>query len=165
MYWSGAFLTSHSGMTRVAGMSNHAESVNTSVLVGRYSLNGTYTQSGGTSILTGTGLVPVPGGVPGDLVGQLSHYGTKGFGFGGGATIKRSVWTVSYSKSNGDLLGGATPSLFESRSLNARLQYRVRKMYFNSGFTRFHQTFGAAGSQPIDFNTYFVGFTRWFNVF
>jgi hypothetical protein len=38
-------------------------------------------------------------------------------------------------------------------------------MWFNAGFVRFHQTFGGLGTLPVDYNTYFVGFSRWFNVF
>ncbi|MBZ5573040.1 MAG: hypothetical protein LAO09_14305 [Acidobacteriia bacterium] len=165
MYWNGSFLASHSGLTQTAGTSNHAESVTTSFIYGRYNLNGMYSQSDGTAILTSGGLVPVPTGVPGDLTSQQYQYGAKSFGLGAGAAIKRAVWTINYTKSHGDALSGLSQSIFESRSLNARLQYRVRKMYFNAGFTRFQQTFGVAGSLPVDVNTYFVGFTRWFNVF
>ena len=107
----------------------------------------------------------VPTGVPSDLLSQEFQYRSRGFGFGGSATMKRWLWTTNYSKSYGNAAGGSTLSAFDTRTVNAKLQYRVRKMYFNAGFTRFHQTFGALGSQPIDYNTYFVGFSRWFNVF
>jgi hypothetical protein len=165
LYWNASFLASHSGLTQTAGNSNRGEGFTTSLLYGRYNVNATYSQSSGTSILTSAGLVPIPTGIPGDLVTQEYQYGAKSFGLGAGAAIKRSVWTLSYSKSHGDAFGGAIPTIFESRSLNARLQYRLRKMYLNAGFTRFEQSFGVARSLPVDVNTYYVGFTRWFNVF
>jgi hypothetical protein len=163
LYWSGSFLEHHSGFTQFAGAGNHSESYNTSFIVGRYNLNGNYSQSGGTTILTPTGLVSPPG-VPPNLGNQYQFAG-KSFGVGAGATIKRAYWTMSYSKSNGDVISGTNPSSFASTALNMRLQYRLRKLYFNSGFTHFQQSFGATGTQPINFNTYFVGITRWFNVF
>jgi hypothetical protein len=165
LYWTGSFFANHSGLTQFAGMSNRSEGFNTSLLVRRYSVNATYTQASGTSILTPGGLVEVPTGVPSDLLSQEFQYRSRGFGFGGSATMKRWLWTTNYSKSYGNAAGGSTLSAFDTRTVNAKLQYRVRKMYFNAGFTRFHQTFGALGSQPIDYNTYFVGFSRWFNVF
>jgi hypothetical protein len=165
LYWTASYYGSHSGLTRFEGISNRAEGFNTSVLYKRYSLNATYNQSSGTSILTTQGLVQVPGGVPAALVPQLFDYSGKGYGFGATAIVKRAVWTLSYSKSNGSALGGISGSHFDTKSLNARLQYRLRKVYLNAGFTHFQQEVGLLGSTPINYNTFFVGFSRWFNVF
>lgn len=165
LYWNAGFTSSRSALARTEGTGNHSEAFNTSIIYRRYSLNGNYTQAAGTSILTSHGIVPLPPGVPTDIAFQQFQYGARGFGFGASAVVKRFVWTAAYSKSNGHTFGGATPTNFDSRMLTGRLQYRVRKMYFNAGVTHFQQGFGALGTQPIDFNTYFVGFTRWFNVF
>jgi hypothetical protein len=165
LYWSGSFFANHSALTQFEGTGNHSEGFNTSFLVRRYSVNATYSQASGTSLLTSRGLIEVPSGVPPDLLADTFRYRSRGFGYGASATFRRWLWTTSYSKAYGNAFGGSTQSAFDTRSINARLQYRVRKMYFNAGFTRFHQTFGALGTQSIDFNTYFVGFSRWFNVF
>ena len=165
LYWTGSFFANKSGLTRFQGMSNHAEGFNTSILIKRYSVNATYTQANGTSILTSHGLVQVPTGLPPDLLTDTFQYGSKGFGFGGTATLKRWIITANYSKSYGNAFGSTLLSSFDTRSVNTRLQYRVRKMWFNAGFVRFHQTFGGLGTLPVDYNTYFVGFSRWFNVF
>ncbi|MGE5736238.1 MAG: hypothetical protein ACM34E_14180, partial [Acidobacteriota bacterium] len=165
LYWSASFFANHSGLTQFAGTSNRSEGFNTSVLYKRYGVNATFTQARGTSILTSHGLIEVPSGLPPDLVSDTFQYESRGFGFGASATMKRWIWTANYSKSYGNAFGGTLLSSFDTRSINARLQYRVRKMWFNAGFTRFHQTFGALGTQPIDYNTYFVGFSRWFNIF
>ena len=165
LYWTGSFFGNHSGLTQHEGISNRAEGFNTSILYRRYSLNATYNQSGGTSILTTQGLVPVPGGVPAPLVPQLFDYNGRGYGFGATAIVKRAVWTISYSRSNGSALGGNSASTFDTKSVNARLQYRLRKVYLNAGFTHFQQHVGLLGSTPINYNTFFVGFSRWFNVF
>lgn len=165
LYWTGSYFGNHSGLTQIAGNSNRSEGVNTSILFKRYSLNGTYTHSNGTSILTSHGLVQVPSGIPPGVLSQEFQFGSKGFGFGATAVVRRWVVNGSYSKSNGNAFGADLFNSFQSKSLNGRLQYRVRKMYFNAGFTRFQQTFGGLGTKPIDYNTFFVGFSRWFNVF
>jgi hypothetical protein len=165
LYWTGSFFANKTGLTQFHGTTNHSEGFNTSFLIKRYSVNATLTQSSGASILTSHGLVQIPTGVPSDLVVDTFQYGSKGFGFGGTATLRRWVLTANYSKSYGNTFGTTQLSSFDTRSVNARLQYRVRKMYFNAAFIRLHQTFGALGTQPIDYNTYYVGFSRWFNVF
>jgi hypothetical protein len=165
LYWTASFYGNHSGLTRFDGISNRSEGFNTSILYKRYSLNATYNKSGGTSILTTQGLVQVPSGVPPTVLPDLFNYNGKGYGFGGTAIVKRAVWTLSYSKSYGNTLGATTASNFDSRSLNARLQYRLRKVYLNAGFTHFQQEVGLLGSTPINYNTFFVGFSRWFNLF
>lgn len=163
LYWTGAVHGSHSGWnTREQG--NHSEGATTSLTYGRYSISGNYSRSGGNSILTSQGLVQVSGGVPLALVRQQILYNGRSYGIGGGATLRRWVLTANYSKANSQTLGGVSPRAFESTLINARLQYRVRKMYLNAGYTRFLQGIGST-SQPTEINTYYFGISRWFNVF
>jgi hypothetical protein len=49
--------------------------------------------------------------------------------------------------------------------LNVIMQYRVRKIFVNGGYTRLQQTVGTPGTPPLDVTTYFIGFSRWFNFF
>ncbi len=163
MYWSGSFHASHSGLTQVAGSSNYSEGFSSNLSYGRFNLNGTYSRSGGVSILTAQGLVAVPTGVPIQVVAQQVLYNARSYGFGGGATIHRWVITANYSKANSGTTGTSS-QLFESRLINARLQYRVRKMYLNAGFTRFIQGLNVA-NMPSEVNSYYFGISRWFNVF
>ena len=45
------------------------------------------------------------------------------------------------------------------------MQYRMRKIFLNAGYTRLSQTVGAPGTQPIMVTSYFIGSSRWFNFF
>ena len=49
--------------------------------------------------------------------------------------------------------------------MNAIMQYRLRKIYVNGGFTRLSQTVGTPGTAPIMVTSYYIGFSRWFNFF
>ncbi len=163
LYWSGSFHASHSGLTQIEGSSSRSEGFSTNLSYGRFNANAMYSQSGGVSILTAQGLVAVPTGIPLPVVAQQVLYNARSFGFGGGATYHRWVVTANYSKANSGT-GGTTPQMFESRLINARLQYRVRKMYLNAGFTRFIQGLNVA-NLPSEVNSYYFGISRWFNVF
>ena len=163
-YWSGSFHGSHSGLTQIAGSNNHSEGFTTNVAYGRFNLNAMYSKSGGVSILTAQGLVAVPTGIPIQVVAQQVLYNARSIGFGGGATYHRWVVTANYSKANSGTAGSTTPQMFESRLINARLQYRVRKMYLNAGYTRFIQGLNV-GNLPSEVNSYYFGISRWFNVF
>jgi hypothetical protein len=163
-YWGATFLGNHSGLQRREGSTSHGNTVSTYVHFRRYSLNALYSQSGGISVLTPQGLVPIPG-VPNPLLTNTLLYNAKSYGGGAGATLKRFFFNVSYSRAISDLTGPTNVLNNGSTILNARLQIRVRKMYFDSGFTRFQQTIGSAGSQPTMINSYYFGFSRWFNLF
>jgi hypothetical protein len=131
----------------------------------RYNLNALYSQSGGISVLTPQGLVPIPPGAPPPLLTNVLLYNAKSYGGAFGATLKRMNLSVSYGKAISDLTGSTGLLNNGSTILNTRLQYRVRKMYFDSGFTRFQQSIGTGGAPPSMINSYYVGFSRWFNVF
>lgn len=76
----------------------------------------------------------------------------------------RWVLSANYSKANSQTLSEVTPLNFDTRYLYARLRYRVRKMYLDAGYTRFMQGVGGS-SLPAEVNSYYVGISRWFNVF
>lgn len=162
---SGGFSGRHSGMTPQEGTSNHSESFSGGLGYGRYAVSGNYSRSSGISVLTPQGLVAIPSGVPAPLVAQQTLYNASSFGIGGGATVKRLNVSLSYANAHSQVQDVARASSFKTKMLTGRLEYRLRKMYLNSGFTRFQQDFGAGRSRPTDINTYFIGISRWFNVF
>jgi hypothetical protein len=165
LYCGATFLGNHSGLERVEGSTSHGNTVSTYLHFRRYNLNALYSQSGGISVLTPQGLVPLPPGAPTPLLTNVLLYNAKSYGGGFGATLKRLNLIASYGKATSDLTGSTGLLSNGSTILNARLQYRVRKMYFDSGFTRFQQRIGAGGAPPTVINSYYAGFSRWFNVF
>jgi len=131
-------------------------------------LNTYYNQSNGESILTANGLVPVPGNLPPVVLGPgaVTSYDSKGWGFNAGATpIRRLTLNGGYSKSNGHTIDPIVSVATNNDIINVVMQYRMRKIFVNGGYTRLRQSVGATGTAPLDVNTHFIEFSRWFNFF
>ena len=163
--WLGSFNGSHSGLTRFEGYNSRSESFSTSIQYRRYSVSGQYSQSAGTSILTSTGLVEVPTGVPAPLLHLPILYNAKSYGGGASFTpFRRCTVSANYNQAKSATVGPAISSGFQSTILNARLQYRLRKLDVDANFTKFQQSI-STGALPAVINTYYIRISRWFNIF
>jgi hypothetical protein len=165
LYWAAGFNGSHSGLTQYDGFGSRHEGFTTSLQYRRYGINGQYSQSSGSSILTPTGLVEVPEGVPLPLLQQPIVYGGKSYG--GGASyspFRRCIIAANYNKAYSNTVGGPVYSAFDSNIANARLQYRLRKLDVDFNYTRFQQSI-TTGSLPAVINSYYFRFTRSFHIF
>lgn len=163
-YWSNSARETRSGLAQRAGTNSHADSFSTTVVYRGYSANAVYSQSGGAAILTSQGLIPVPPGIPNPLVTTPVVYNGKSYGGGLSATTRRFSLTGSYAKA----LSQTTTTTFSNNGTtiwNGLFRVRMRKLYFNAGFTRFDQRVGTVGAPNSVLNSYFVGVSRWFNVF
>jgi hypothetical protein len=160
--WSGAFAGTHSGFVQQAGSSNSSESYSTSLSSRHLTGSAGYSNSSGIGVLT-------PGGVVGPPVPltQETLFGGKTYNFSlGSSPIRRLILSGSYSLSHGNTTSSALASSYRTKSLNALLQYHFRQMGFTAGYSRLQQGFGqAAGTQPFDGTTFYVGVNRWFNFF
>lgn len=165
--WS---LTGGGGRTafvQVAGSGSQAESVSTSLNWGGYTLGGSYSQSNGTSVVTPTGLVPVPSPV---VSNNLVTYSGRGYGFGaGGSPIRGLSVSVSYSQSNSNISGstseGVLASINNTALTSGMLTYQFRKVYFNATVIQFRQGISSSGAAPSTVTSYYFGVSRWFKVF
>ena len=165
--WS---LTGGGGRTafvHVAGSGSQAESVSTSLNWGGYTLGGSYSQSNGTSVVTPTGLVPVPSPV---VSNNLVTYSGRGYGFGaGGSPIRGLSVSVSYSQSNSNISGstseGVLASINNTALTSGMLTYQFRKVYFNATVIQFRQGISSSGAAPSTVTSYYFGVSRWFKVF
>lgn len=165
-YYVAGYSGSHSGITASSGTTSSAERVWTTLLHRGYSLNGFYSKSNGIAILGTTGLIPVPGNLPPEVLGAFTSYDSKGWGFNVGATpIRRLTISAGYSRSDGHTIDSVLTTSTNNELINGLMQYRLRKIFLNAGYTRLHQAVGAGNSQPIMITTYFIGFSRWFNFF
>ena len=163
--WGGAFHGSHSGLTQFAGYNSRTEGFSTNLIYRRFSVSGQYSQSSGTSILTSTGLVEVPPGVPAPLLRLPVLYDAKSYGGGASVTpFRRCLVTVNYNKARSATAGPTISTGFQSTIFNARVQYRLRKLDVDANFTRFQQSI-TTGALPAVINMYYVRFSRWFNLF
>lgn len=165
-YLATAFRGSRSGMEQFEGFSNHHESFSGSLRWRRLSLNGQYSQSAGTSVLTPTGLVAVPPGLPTTVLAVPVVFGGRSYGFGAGyQPFRRASITGNYATSSNQRDAGPyTTTPYESTIYNARFQYRLRKLDIDVNFTRLEQGIGAQNT-PATVNSYYVRVSRWFEIF
>ncbi|MFB3920963.1 MAG: hypothetical protein ACE145_04535 [Terriglobia bacterium] len=165
LQWVGSFNGSHSGMTQFEGYRSRSEGISTSVIFSRFSVNGHYTQSGGSSILTSAGLIEVPPDVPPPLLRLPVLYDAKSYG--GGASFRpfrRATISAGYNRARSATAGPVLSTGFQSTIFNSRFQYRLRKLDVEGNYTRFKQDITTA-ALPAVINSYYIRFSRWFNLF
>jgi hypothetical protein len=154
-------------LTQQAGATSSSESYNVSVGYNPLiSVTGTYTKASGQALETGAGLVPVP--VPPPILpsGLISLYGGDGYSVGlSSSPVKKLLMSASYSRSTSNTSSTGFSSANQNNQFSSIIQYRVRKMSFNSGFARLEQGFSASGTPPEVISSYYIGVTRWFNFF
>jgi hypothetical protein len=167
-YFMAGYSGAHSGVTANSGTTSSAQRVWTTLLHRGYTLNAFYNKSEGMAILTSNGLVPVPINLPPPVLEEngFTSYDSKGWGFNvGGSPFRRLILSGGYSKSNGHTIDPLLTTATSNELINATMQYRLRKIFLNAGYTRLTQSVGAPGTKPIQLTTYFVGISRWFNFF
>ncbi len=161
MAWTAAFGGSHSGLTNYQGTSNHSESYSTSFSARRLTLSGLYTQSTGISLLGAGGFVAV--GVTPGVIDAITFGGSS---YGGGLSVtpvRRLVIAGNFNRAISNTVG-QTISHNNMEIFNGQLQYHVRRIGLQAGYTRFTQGISIVGL-PATTSSYFVGFTRWFDFF
>ena len=163
--WIASFNGSHSGFEQQQNTSNHAEAYSTSFSTRRFTLTGSYLSGYGNSYLGSTGLVPLPP-TPGVPVSDLIIYNSSGYGGSVSATpLRRLTISGSYSRGLSNTIG-ATESRNNTEIFNAQMQYRLRRISLLAGWTRFSQGISAVNTGPVPTtSSYFVGISRWFNIF
>lgn len=159
--WTAAFNGNHSGLTNYQGTSSDSEAYSTTFGSRKFTLTGNYTQSSGISLLGAGGFVPVSG-TPG--VSDFITFGGTSYGGGISATpIRRMIIAGSFSRAISNTMG-PTISHNNTEIFNAQLQYHLRRIGLQAGYTRFEQGISAAGA-PANTTSYFAGITRWFDFF
>ncbi|MFZ0799880.1 MAG: hypothetical protein WCA13_04100 [Terriglobales bacterium] len=149
-----------------SGNGSHSETFTSMLIARRFALSGNYSQSEGTSILTASGLVATP--VPGQALSPSNFVVYNGKSDGVSLRfdpMRNLLINLSYSKASSD---STTPLLFTnfgSTNYFGLLQYRLRKLEFVAGFTKFQQSFSGSGLPPAVVNSFYFGITRWFKGF
>jgi len=167
-YFMAGYTGSHSGITANSGTTSDAERLWTGFIFRGNSLNAYYDKSNGLAVFTNAGLLPVPTTLPTQVLlpNTFTSYSSKGYGVSLGLNpTTRLVISGSYAKSDGSTIEPSLSLLTNNTLINATMQYRLRKIFVNAGYTRLDQNAGAAGSVPIVVTSYFIGFSRWFNFF
>jgi hypothetical protein len=165
MQWTGAVSGSHTGFTQQAGTVNRSEGFSTSLALRRMTFSANYVQTGGQSLLTSTGIQPIPP-TPGLPPEGLIVYNGKSYGAGLSLTpLPRLTISGNYSNAMSDTLSNGILSNNRTNIFYGQFQYRLRKISVLGGYTKFTQGISAAGTPPGSQYSYFVGVTRWFNFF
>ena len=148
-------------MTNDAGSNTHSESYSSSFSMRRLALNALFSKSSGISLLGAGGII-----VPGPTPGLTDFILFSGSSYGGGISvtpIKRMSISGSFSRSISNTMA-ATDSHNNTEIFNAQLQYHLRRIGLQAGYTRFTQGISAIGA-PVNSTTFFVGATRYFDFF
>ena len=167
-YLSGGYGGAHSGIAQSSGFSSSSERASGALTWRRLNLNGFYSKADGTAVLTATGLTAVPTNLPPAVFtpGSVMTYNSKAVGGNlGGLLMKRLTFSLGYADSNGTTADPLSDIRVSTQLYNALMQYRMRKIYMDAGFTRLRQGVGTPGMAPVNVTSFYVGFTRWFNFF
>jgi hypothetical protein len=161
LQWTAAFNGTKSGLTNYQGTSSRGEGYSTSLGSRQFTVTGNYSRSTGISLLGAGGLVPVSG-TPG-----LNDFITfSGSSYGGGVSVtplRRLVIAGSFNRAISNTLS-QTISRNNTEVFNGQLQYHLRRIGLQAGYTRFTQGISAVGA-PANTTSYFVGISRWFDFF
>ncbi len=164
LQWTAGFSGTHSGLTDQPGTVDRSTSYFTSAGTSRFTLNGNFTQSSGNSVLGSYGLVLVPP-TPGVPTSQLVVFNGSSYGGGISATpVRRLTLSANYSRSLSNTLA-VTSSRNNTEIINAQLQYRLRRIGLLAGYTSLTQGISAVGGPPATVNSFFIGVSRWFDLF
>jgi len=158
----------HSGLSANSGVSSSADRVWTGFIFHGNSLNAYYSRSDGIAVFGSTGLVSVPTTVPTELLnpGAVTSYRSTGWGGSLGLSpTKRLIVTASYGKSDGSTIDPMLSIFTNNTIISGRVEYRLRKVFLNGGYTRLQQSVGTPGSTPLEVTSYYAGISRWFNFF
>jgi hypothetical protein len=165
MQWTGAFNGTHTGFSQYLGTVNQSQGFSTSLALRRLAFSANYIDSKGQSLLTSTGIQPIPP-TPGLSPEGLIVYNGKSYGAGISATpLARLTISGNYSHAMSDTLSDGIFSNNKTEIFYGQFQYRMRKISLLGGFTKFSQGISAAGTPTGNQYSYFVGVTRWFNFF
>lgn len=160
-----ATVGSHSGFSQEPGTVNRSVGFSSSLAMRYFTLTANYVQASGQSVLTSTGIQPIPP-TPGLLPEGLIVYNGKSYGGSVSVMPKpRLSITASYAHAVSNTLSSAYTSNNRTEIFYSQLQYRLRQISLLAGYTMFSQGISAAGTPTGRENSFFVGVTRSFNLF
>jgi hypothetical protein len=163
--WSATAGGSRTGLTAQPGIKSESQSYSTGISYSHWiATNAGYTKSSGQGLRTGAGLVPttIPPIIPEPL---LVLFGGRSYSLSVSSTpVRRLTVAAAYAHANIDTSYGAA-YWSKTEQYYALVQYHFRKMSFIGGYSRLLQGFSSAGTPPAVVSSYYMGVSRWFNIF
>jgi hypothetical protein len=158
---------SRTGLTEQAGTNNNSHSYNASAGYGIWVVaSGNYSKASGQALATGSGLVPVP--IPSPVLPSslVSLFGGDSYSFALSSTpVRNLILSGSWAKSISNTTSNGAASSNENDEYNALVEYHVRKLTVNSGYSRLRQGFSGSGTAPEVISSFYIGVSRWFSFF
>jgi hypothetical protein len=164
-YWSASFRELRSGLTSITGNNNSSESFATNLSWKKYSFSGNYSQSNGATLLGANGtLTPTP--IGSIISNYFLTFDARSFSVNSTMRLFRIV-TVSggYTNVSSSTIQKTLGSFNNGDHYNARLELMMRRLKILGGFDRAEQEASAVPGGPRAVNSYYVSFSRWFEVF
>jgi hypothetical protein len=154
-------------LTSQAGTANSSESFSAGAGFSKYlTASGSYSKSSGEALLTGSGLVTVTVPPPTLDSSLVSLFGGNSYSMSlASSPLKGLTMSASYGKANSNTNLSGVASLNASTEFNALVQYQVRKLWIQSGYSRLGQSFSGSGTGPEVVSSFYIGVSRWFNFF
>jgi hypothetical protein len=164
--WNGSASGSKSVVNQFQSTNSLSQSYSTGLSHRWLGVSGGYSKSSGMGLFTAQGIAPLPTGVPPTLLPTSVLYGGRTYSIGVGSSPKRGfIFSGNFADSRTNTQNGSSSSFNHTQEANAYLQYKFRKLFFTAGYSRLLQGFSASTLPPALVNTYYVGISRWFNIF
>lgn len=165
--WGASAGGAQSGLSNTPGAGTYSQFYSTSLSLLRLSAAASYARSNGNGILTAAGVTTTPVPLPVVTPGAVILYGGHSYSFSLGATPVRGLTvTASYARAlSNTAADGLGSSNNNNEQLLARIQYLVRKIYFQAGYIKLTQGFSEIAGPSAMTSSLFVGLSRWFNFF
>jgi hypothetical protein len=164
-YWSLNAGGSKSNIGGVQGSDTTTQTYATALSLRRVGLSASYSRSSGNAIQTPGGLTPSPVPLP-VLPSTFVLYGGESYSFGaGGSPIRGLTFSGTFVRTRSNTSDSRVNSRMNADLANFFMQYRFRKLNFNSGYTRVLQGFSLTQTSQQTLNSYYFGISRWFNFF
>jgi hypothetical protein len=158
---------SRTALTQQSGTESSSENFNGSIGYGpMLTATGSYSKADGQALATGSGLIGLP--IPSPVVPSNLLYMFGGESYAASLSsspLKRLMISATYSNASYNTVSNLVNSANNNNQFSTILQYQMRKITFVSGYARLEQGFSTSGTQPEMISSYYMGLSRWFNIF
>jgi hypothetical protein len=162
--WTAAFNGSNQGLSSNKNSASGAWGASTSLSLYQLAFTANYLKADGNSVILGNTITPLPPvpGVPENVI----TYNAESYGGSISWTpIRRLNLAGTYSRSLSNTLANGIFSRNNTEVINGQLQYHLRRISLQAGYTRFTQGISATGVPPGTVTSYYGGISRWFDFF
>jgi len=165
--WSAGASAGRTALTSQPGSGNNNRSYSTGIGYSRYiNLTGSYSKGSGTAIETANGVVQNPVLLPVLTPGSGILFSGDSYSVAvGSSPVKKLTISASYGRGNSNTNFSGVAQGSSTSQYNGIVQYQLRKLYVNGGYSRLQQGFTLSPTAPAVVSSFYFGISRWFNFF